>query len=69
MKVGDLVKYTSTGDVAGMKGVVIKTSPRTTWSTAGVASGAYAIVFFVNAPKWKNRTINQEYLEVLNESR
>jgi len=62
MKVGDLVKYTSTGDVAGMKGVVIKTSPRTTWST-------YAIVFFVNAPKWKNRTINQEYLEVVSESR
>ena len=61
MKVGDLVKYTSTGDVAGMKGVVIKTLTET-WST-------YSIVFFVNAPKWKNRTINQEYLEVLNESR
>ena len=61
MKVGDLVKYTSTGDVAGMKGVVIKTLTDI-WST-------YAIVFFVNAPKWKNRTINQEYLEVVSESR
>ena len=63
MKVGDLVKYTSTGEVAGMKGIVVKTLSQVT------ISGAYAIVFFVNAPKWKNRTINQEYLEVLNESR
>tara|TARA_R100000808_G_C2078907_1_gene103515 strand:- start:462 stop:653 length:192 start_codon:yes stop_codon:yes gene_type:complete len=63
MKVGDLVKYISTGEVAGMKGVVVKTLPQATMA------GPYATVFFVNAPKWKNRTICQKYLEVLNESR
>lgn len=65
MKVGDLVKYISTGEVAGMKGVVVKTLPQASpWS-----AGPCATVFFVNAPKWKNRTICQKYLEVLNESR
>jgi hypothetical protein len=66
MKTGDLVLFTSSGQITGMFGIVISVD-KIVASRRG-ARFEYVKAYFANAPDFKTRFVQSNHLVVVNES-
>lgn len=66
MKTGDLVVFSSTGEIAGMFGIVLAVDP---YQMGERDTHLYVRVHFTSAPHFKTRIIQSSHLLVINENR
>jgi hypothetical protein len=66
MKTGDLVVFSSTGEIAGMFGIVLAVDP---YQMGEQDTHLYVRVHFTSAQRSKTRVVQSSHLLVINESR